>query len=63
VLVSGVFEDAWMTATGAKSGLRQADRAPPQMQSQGARMICTMDDQGRWSANRSENFYEIWNPA
>ena len=64
MLVSGVFEDAWMTATGderqqAYINLIALHR---EWQSQGARMICTMDDlgsAGRPGTDRA-NFYEIW---
>ncbi|HST17288.1 MAG TPA: hypothetical protein VLK36_06440 [Gaiellaceae bacterium] len=64
MLVSGVFEDAWMTAVGDERqqayvkliGLHR------EWQARGARLICTMDDLGSAGRPGTEraNFYEVW---
>jgi hypothetical protein len=64
MLVSGVFEDGWMTATGMErqDAYEKLIAYHRGWQTLGARLICTMDDltsAGRPGTERA-NFYEIW---
>jgi hypothetical protein len=64
MLVSGVFEDGWMTAAGNERQEAYAKLIAyhREWQARGARLICTMDDltsAGRPGTERG-NFYEIW---
>jgi len=64
MLVSGVFEDGWMTATGDERQQAYAKLITlhRNWQSRGAHMIVTMDDLGSAGRPGTEraNFYEIW---
>jgi hypothetical protein len=64
MLVSGVFEDGWMNATGDErvQAYRKLIAYHREWQALGARLICTMDDltsAGRPGSDRA-NFYEVW---
>lgn len=64
MLVSGVFENGWMTATGNERQQAYAKLIAyhRDWQARGARLICTMDDltsAGRPGTERA-NFYEVW---
>ena len=64
MLVSGVFEDGWMNATGDErvQAYRKLIAYHREWQAIGARLICTMDDltsAGRPGTERA-NFYEVW---
>ena len=64
MLVSGVFEDGWMTATGSErqEAYVKLIAFHRDWQARGARLICTIDDLG--SAGRPgmerANFYQVW---
>ena len=64
MLVSGVFEDAWMTAIGdeRQQAYVKLIALHREWQSRGARMLCTMDDLGSAGRPGTEraNFYEVW---
>ncbi len=64
MLVSGVFENGWMTAAGDERQQAYAKLIAyhRDWQARGARLICTMDDltsAGRPGTERA-NFYEVW---
>ena len=64
MLVSGVFEDGWMTAAGdeRQQAYVKLIALHRDWQTRGARLICTMDDltsAGRPGTERA-NFYEVW---
>ena len=64
MLVSGVFEDGWMTAAGEErqQAYVKLIALHRDWQARGARLICTMDDlasAGRPGTERA-NFYEVW---
>jgi hypothetical protein len=64
MLVSGVFEEGWMTATGKERQEAYVKLIAFQRgwQARGARLICTMDDlssAGRPGTERG-NFYQLW---
>jgi hypothetical protein len=64
MLVSGVFEDGWMNATGdeRQQAYVRLIRLHREWQAAGARLICTMDDLGSAGRPGTEraNFYETW---
>jgi hypothetical protein len=64
MLVSGVFEDRWMQATGdeRQQAYVHLIALHRDWQERGARLICTMDDLGSAGRPGTEraNFYEIW---
>ena len=64
MLVSGVFEDGWMNATGdeRQQAYVRLIHLHRQWQAAGARLICTMDDLGSAGRPGTEraNFYETW---
>ena len=64
MLVSGVFEDGWMNATGdeRQQAYVRLISLHREWQSRGARLICTMDDLGSAGRPGTEraNFYETW---
>lgn len=67
MLISGLFEEAWMTATGDDRQLAYVKLIALQRnwQKLGARLICTMDDltsAGRPGTDRA-NFYQVWEIA
>ena len=64
MLVSGVFEDAWMNAAGdeRQQAYVKLIALHRDWQKRGARLICTMDDLGSAGRPGTEraNFYEVW---
>jgi hypothetical protein len=64
MLVSGVFEDGWMNATGdeREQAYIKLIALHRDWQARGARVICTMDDLGSAGRPGTEraNFYEVW---
>ena len=64
MLVSGVFEDGWMNATGdeRQQAYVRLIKLHREWQARGARLICTMDDLGSAGRPGTEraNFYETW---
>lgn len=64
MLVSGLFEDGWMTAAGdeRQQAYFKLIALQRRWQGLGARLICTMDDlssAGRPGTDRA-NFYQVW---
>ena len=64
MLVSGVFEDGWMNATGEErqQAYVRLIKLHREWQARGARLICTMDDLGSAGRPGTEraNFYQTW---